>query len=149
MDDAVTLREKWVAAGFALEDLRLVLCQDHVNDLLLADLAFQKSYADFKGGIITNQLGFEIREYSKNPYYTVSTLTKQSFGAVPTATERMASVVFNKSLARKAKGVMKVYYDKAETNHELNRMKSTSVTISSACLQLIKRIGAIVSDIPA
>lgn len=148
-DDVVTLREKWVAAEFALEDLRLVLCPDHVNDLLLADTSFTKSYANFKDGIITKQLGFEIREYSKNPYYTVSTLTKQSFGAVPTGTERMASVVFNKGLARKAKGVMKVYYDKAETNP---RTQQNEINFRNyfICLPSVNQeIGAIVSDIPA
>ncbi len=148
-DDVVALREAWTKAGFALEDLRLVLCADHVNDLLLADIAFRKTYANFKNGIITNQLGFEIREYSANPYFTVSTKAKISFGATPTTNERQASVVFNTGLARKATGVMKVYKSKAE-NDPQNQRNLIAYRNYFICLPSVQReIGAIVSDIPA
>ncbi len=147
-DDIVALRQAWTDADFAIEDLRLVLCQDHVNDLLLADTAFQKTYVNFKGGVITNQLGFEIREYAKNPYFTVSTKTKQAFGAIPTATERQASVVFNTGLARKATGKMKVYKSKAE-NDPQNQQNLIAYRNYFICLPSVQReIGAIVSGIP-
>ncbi len=147
-DDIVALREAWSAAGFAIEDLRLVLCSDHVNDLLLADTAFQKTYANFKDGVITNQLGFEIREYAANPYFTVSTKAKLSFGAVPTATERQGSVVFNKGLARKAGGLMKVYRSEAKTDPQ-NQRNLIAYRNMFICMPSVQQeIGAIVSGIP-
>ncbi len=148
-DDIIALRSAFTAAGIPLENLRLVLCADHVNDLLLADTAFQKSYANFKDGVITNQLGFEIREYSANPYYTVSTKAKLSFGAIPAVTDRQASVVFNVKRARKATGKTKMYWSKAE-NDPLNQRNLINFRNYFICLPSVNEaIGAIVSDIPA
>lgn len=147
-DDIVALREAWTKAGFALEDLRLVLCQDHVNDLLLADTAFQRSYADFKNGIITNQLGFEMREYAANPYYVVATKAKLAFGGVVTSAHRQASVVFNKGLGRKANVPAKMYFSKAE-NDPLNQRNLVNFRNYNIVMPAQAReIGAIVSNIP-
>jgi len=148
-DDIVALREAFTAADIPLEDMRLVLCADHVNDLLLADTAFQKTYANFKDGVITNQLGFEIREYSANPYFTVLTKVKLSFGAVPGATARQASVVFNVKRARRAAGITKMYWSKAETD-PLNQRNLINFRNYFICLPSVNEaIGAIVSAIPA
>lgn len=148
-DDLVALRQAWTDAGFAIEDLRLVLCQDHVNDLLLADTAFQKSYANFQGGIITNQLGFEIREYAQNPYYNVTTKAKLSFGGVVTTDHRQASVVFNKMLARKAAVPAKMYYSEAKTDplnqRNLINFRNYNIVMPAQA----REIGAIVSGKPA
>lgn len=147
-DDIVALRQAWTDADFAIEDLRLVLCSDHVNDLILADTAFQKSYANFKDGIITNQLGFEIREYSQNPYFNVSTKAKLSFGGVVTASHRRASVVFNKGLGRKALTTAKMYYSEAKTDplnqRNLVNFRKYGIVMPSQ----MREIGAIVSGIP-
>ena len=147
-DDIVALREAWTAAGFALEDLRLVLCQDHVNDLLLADTAFQKSYADFKNGVITNQLGFEMREYAANPYFKVADKTKLAFGGVVTSAYRQASVVFNKMLARKANVPAKMYFSKAETDPLNQRNLVNFRNYNIVMPAQVREIGAIVSNIP-
>jgi hypothetical protein len=146
-DDLVRLREAWTAAGFAIEDLRLVLCADHVNDLLLADLAFQKSYANFQNGIITNQLGFEMREYAANPYFNVTTKAKLSFGGVVTTDHRQASVVFNKGLARKAAGMIKTYKDLPDAQNQRYLIAMRNFFICMPSIQ--QEIGAIVSGKPA
>ena len=147
-DDIVALRQAFTDGGIPLEDLRLVLCADHVNDLLLADTAFQKTYANFAGGLITNQLGFDIREYSANPYFTVSTKAKLAFAAVPGATARQASVVFNVKRARRATGVTKMYWSKAE-NDPLYQRNLVNFRNYFVCLPSVNEaIGAIVSDIP-
>jgi hypothetical protein len=148
-DDIIALREAYAAAGIPIENMRLVLCPDHVNDLVLADTSFQKSYANFKNGIIVDQLGFQIREYAGNPYFTVSTLTKQSYGATPTATERQASVVFNVKRARKAKGMTKMYYSKAETDPTNQRSLINFRNYFIVLPAVNEAIGSIVSDIPA
>lgn len=147
--DIVALRQAFTDADIPLEDMRLVLCADHVNDLLLVDTSFQNTYANFKDGVITNQLGFEIREYSANPYYTVLTKVKLSFGAVPGATARRASVVFNVKRARKAAGLTQMYWSKAE-NDPLNQRNLINFRNYFICLPSVNEaIGAIVSNIPA
>lgn len=115
-DDLILLRQAYAAAGIDIEGLRLILCPDHVNDLLLADLSFQKSYANFKDGIITNQLGFEMREFSQNPYYNATTKAKLSFGAVPAGTDTQASICFPLSKTGKAMGKTKMYYSEAKND---------------------------------
>jgi len=146
-DDIIALRSAWTAAGFSIEDLRLVLCQDHVNDLLLADTTFQKSYANFQGGIISNQLGFQMREYAANPYFNVTTKAKLAFGAVVTTDYRQASVVFNVGLARKAAGMIKVYKDLPDAQNQRYLIAMRNFFICMPSIQ--QEIGAIVSGKPA
>lgn len=112
-DDVIAMRQAFIDGGIPIEDLRLVLSSSHTNDLLLADQAFAKTYVNRQDGIISNQLGMEIREYAMNPYYTVSTKAKLAFGGTVTATERQASVVFNVKRARKASGKTMMYYSQA------------------------------------
>jgi len=145
-EDVINLREAYIDAGFEIDDLRLVLCSEHVNDLLLQDTSFSKSYANFKDGIITNQLGFEIREYSQNPYYDSATKAKLSFGALPTATAARASVVFPKSKVGKAMGLTKMYWQKAE-NDPQNQRNTVNFRNYFIAMPLISDgFAAIVSD---
>lgn len=52
---------------------RLVLCPDHVNDLLLTSQAFREQYnIDRNSGKVGNLYGFEIYEYGNNPLYTTA-----------------------------------------------------------------------------
>lgn len=144
-EDIVNLREAYLAAGIELDGFRLVLCEEHVNDLCLADTAFQKSYANFKDGIITNQLGFEIRSYSLNPYYEPATKAKLSFGAVATSTARRASVCFNVGKVAKAQGVTQMYYSEAKTDPQNQRNLVSFRNYFIALPQISKGCGAIVS----
>jgi hypothetical protein len=114
--DIIRIRSAYAKMGVAIEGLRLVLCPDHVNDLLLEETSlFAKSYVNFNAGVISNQLGFEFREFFGNPYYNVSTKTKLSFGAVvDDTTDSQASIVFPVSKTGKATGVTKMYWSKAE-----------------------------------
>jgi len=147
--DIIAFREALTAAGIPLENLRLVLCNDHVNDLLLADTTFQKSYANFKDGIITNQLGLEFREYSNNPFFTLATKVKLSFGAVPGVGDRQASVIFNTKLARKATGKTQMYFSDAKTDPLNQRNLINFRNYFIALPSINEAIGAIVSGKPA
>lgn len=56
---------------------RLVLCPDHVNDLLLTSQAFREQYnIDRNSGKVGNLYGFEIYEYGNNPLYTTAGVKK-------------------------------------------------------------------------
>jgi hypothetical protein len=147
--DVIALREAFSAAQIPLDDMRLVLCADHVNDLLLADQAFQKLYVNRESGIIPSQLGFEIREFSYNPYFTVGTKAKLAFGAIPDVTDRQASVVFNVKRARKATGITKMYFSEAKTDPLNQRNLINFRNYFIALPSVNEAIGAIVSGIPA
>lgn len=120
--DIVRLKAAWDALKVPVKGRRLVLCSDHVNDLLLLDNKFKDQYNNYETGRIANMYGFEVYEYVNNPYYTVATLTKKSFGSVPTAgADYMASVAFSTARAVKANGLTKMYYSKAETDPATQR----------------------------
>jgi hypothetical protein len=145
--DIIALRQAYANAGIEIEGIRLILCPDHVNDLLLEDLAFTKSYVNFQKGVITNQLGFEFREYAFNPHYTVSTKTKLSFGATPTATETQASIAFPVAKTGKATGITKMYYADAKINPEYQRSRINFRNYFIAMPLVSDGFAAIVSDI--
>ncbi|MDD2345190.1 MAG: hypothetical protein RBS19_03250 [Bacteroidales bacterium] len=146
--DIVTLREKFSAAEIEVDGMRLVLCPDHVNDLILEDKDLFKTLTNWKTGVVDSQLGFEIRSYVRNPYFKVSTLEKLSFGGTATSDFRMASVVFTPSLARKATGKTKMYYSDATTDPEYQVSKVSFRNYFVALPSISQAIGAIVSDFP-
>lgn len=117
-NDVIALRQAYAEAGIEIDMLRLVLCQTHVNDLLIEENSdFKKLYANFQNGVVNSNLGFEIRQFDNNPYYTVSTKTKLSFGAIPSAsTDTQASVCFPLRKVGKASGITKMYWSKAEND---------------------------------
>lgn len=113
-DDVVALKRKLDNLEYPEDDRRLVLCADHINDLINNDQRFSNMYYNRVDGKPFNQLGFEIMDYVSNPYYTPATKAKLSYGAVPAATDRRASVFFCKNRTAKASGWTKMYYKAAE-----------------------------------
>lgn len=114
--DIITLKK-------ALDDLqvpedgrRLVLCGDHVNDLLLADQKFKDQYYNYTTGKVSNLYGFQLYEYAGNPYYTVATKVKLAFGAVAQAGDYKASIFFSMERVAKAVGWTKMYYSEAKSD---------------------------------
>lgn len=146
-NDVISLCRAYSEAGIEIEGFRFVLCPAHKYDLLEAEPAMFKQYADFQKGIITRQLGFEFREFANNPYYAVSSKTKKSFGAVPTAGDNQASVIFPVEKVSKATGVTKMYYSEAKTDPLNQRSLVNFRNYFIALPQVSAGFGAIVSDI--
>lgn len=66
---------------------RLVLCSDHVNDLLMADQKFKEQYnLNQTEGRIGRLYGFDIYEFGNTPLYTVAG-KKKAVGALAEAGE--------------------------------------------------------------
>ncbi len=94
----------------------LVLCPDHVADLLIEDLSFKQRYQDANGGKIANSYyGFEIYESTYAPKYDKTTL--KPFGSAD-ATSVEASVVLHKKNTVKAPGTVTRYARAAADNPE-------------------------------
>ncbi len=102
---------------------RLVLCNDHVNDLLMIDQKFKDQYYNATTGKPYNALGFDFYSYLGNPYFTPATKAKLAYGAVPAVTDRKASVYFLLERASKANGWTKMYYSAAANDPEYQRNK--------------------------
>lgn len=110
--DVIALKDKFDKMEAPTEGRRLVLCTDHVNDLLLEDQKFQEQYYNYTSGKIANMYGFEVYEFVSNPHFT-SVGAKKAFGATASANEYQASVAFSTKRVFKASGSTKMYYSEA------------------------------------
>lgn len=69
--DLIALKAAFDAMGTPSTDRVLVLCSDHINDLLLTDQKFRDAYnINQTEGKIARLYGFDIYEYNGTPYYT-------------------------------------------------------------------------------
>lgn len=123
----------------------LVLCSDHIADLLENDQKFATQYYNETTGKINKLYGFEIYEYDDCPFYNTTNLQKLAFGAVPAATDMQASIAFSPTRMMKANGSVKVYASEARTNPQ-TQANLINFRTYSICLPLKdEAMGAIVS----
>lgn len=114
-EDIVAAKKEFDKMGVPVEGRRLVLCTDHVNDLLLHDQKFAEQYYNYTTGKISNLYGFEVYEYVANPVYKTNG-TKVAFGTRPSEHEYQASVAFYARNTFKATGSTTMYYSEAKTD---------------------------------
>lgn len=115
MADVIALKKKFDVAQIPLAGRRLVLCPDHIADLLLLDQKFAEQYYNYTTGKIANLYGFQVYEYVANPYFT-SAGVKVAFGTAPTTGQFQASVAFYAPRMFKCTGSTKFYYNEAAQN---------------------------------
>ena len=114
--DLIDLKASFDAMGTPATDRLLVLCSDHVNDLLHTDQKFREAYnINQTEGKIARLYGFDIYEYNGTPYYT-SAGNKKAFGSSVSNTDRQASVAFHSPSMMKANGSVQMYYSEAKND---------------------------------
>lgn len=113
--DIINLKRRLDAAGVPAGGRRLVLCSDHVNDLLELDQKFSEQYYNYKTGRITNMYGFDVYEYEENPVFGKDGV-KKTFASAPADGEYQASFAFYTKRSFKANGSTKMYYQRAENS---------------------------------
>lgn len=118
--DILKLKNAWDKAKVPVAGRRLVLCPDHINDLLTQDQKFQEQYYNYTTGKIANMFGFEIFEYPTMPMYEPTAKTKLAYGGVVT-THRPASVAFHVQRVAQAKGMTKAYLSLSSTDPQNQR----------------------------
>ena len=91
--DIIALKRKLDALQIPTAGRRLVLCSDHVNDLLEDDQKFRDQYYNYTSGKIANMYGFEVYEFENCPYFTKEG-TKVPFKNSPSGTDHQASFCF-------------------------------------------------------
>lgn len=143
--DIIDLKAKLDKLKVPKAGRRLVLCNDHVNDLLLLDQKFSDQYYNYQSGAISKIHGFEVFEFVNCPLFSQAR-AKRSFGAVPVAGDYEASVFFYVPNMFKAMGETKMYYSEAKTD-PLNKQNLVSFTNRFVALpkKAAKSVAAIVS----
>lgn len=121
--DIVEMKKSLDKLKVPVANRRLVLCPDHVNDLLLTDEKFAKQYSlDAVNGKIGRLYGFDVYEYVNTPLYTAAGV-KKNIGAEVQAGEFNCSFAFYTSRVFKATGSTKMYHSQASTDPEYQQNK--------------------------
>ena len=121
--DVVALKAAMDKLGVPAENRRLVLCPDHVNDLLLVSQTFREQYnIDRATGKVGKLYGFDVYEYANTPLYTQAG-KKKNLGVAAADGEFNCSFAFYTPRVFKATGSTKMYYSEAATDPEYQRNK--------------------------
>lgn len=132
--------------GMPVSDRVLVLCSDHVGDLLETEQKFREAYnINQTEGKVARLYGFDIYEYDLTPYYTAAG-AKKPFGAVTEDGDLQASVFYYNGRMMKANGSVSFYHSEAK-NDTLYHRNLVNYRKWSICLPLKAEnsIGAILS----
>lgn len=131
--DLVNLKGKMDGAKVPKQGRILVLCGEHVQDLLLEDKELKNQYQNHKDGVIaTMYCGFKVYESVYNPVYNASN-QKKAYDAAPAGTDKNASVVFYNKNTAKARGSVKRYFSDAESDPE-NRETKVGFRLYMICI---------------
>lgn len=147
-DDIIALKAAFDKAKVPKKGRRLVLCDDHINDMLLFDQKFKDQYYDYESGKIAKIASFEIYEYGVMPDYDAAGV-KKAFGSIPNATDYNASVAFLLKRMFKANGSTKMYWSAAENDPDTHQNKVNFETRAIYLPQKLEAIGAIRSVVAA
>lgn len=121
--DLVSMKKAMDKLKVPAQGRRLVLCSDHVNDLLLVDQNFKEQYnINRNEGTVGRLYGFDIYEFANNPLYTTAG-KKKTVGATASTGEFQCSFAFYVPRTFKATGSTKMYYSPSETDPEYQRNK--------------------------
>ena len=139
MKDIVLLKAAFDNLEIPEDGRRLVLCADHVNDLLLADQSFKEQYYNYTSGKLLNMYGFEVYPFINTPYYNKNGV-KLAYDAVPTATDHKGSFAYYVPRAFRAKGSTKMYAKDAASDPT---MQENLVSFRNYDIVLPKKMEAI------
>lgn len=143
--DIIKLKKAFDRAKVPVAGRILVLCADHVNDLLESDQKFADQYYNYSTGKISNLNGFEVYEYVDCPYFNVADKTKKAFGAAVGDGDAQASVAFYAPNCIRMDGSTTAYLSEAKGDPQ-NQRNLYSVKHYFMALPLKERaMGAIVS----
>lgn len=140
-EDIIALKAKFDKLRIPTQGRRLVLCSDHVNDLLMIDQKFADQYYNYTTGKIANLYGFAVYEFANNPYYSTAGVKC----ALKSTTGYQASFAFYVPRVFKATGSTKMYWSAAETDPEYQRNKVNFRHYFICMPKLADAIGAIYS----
>lgn len=122
--DVLAMKASMDKLGVPTTNRRLVLCTDHVNDLLEGDQTFKEQYnIDRNTGKVGKLYGFDIYEFENTPYYAAAGTKKAVGDKGGTAGDFHCSFAFYTPRVFKATGSTKMYWSPAENDPEYQRNK--------------------------
>lgn len=123
VQDLIELKRALDKLKVPADNRRLVLCTDHVNDLLETSQVFKEQYnINRNDGTVGKLYGFNIYEFANNPLYTKAG-EKKAVGAEAETGEFQCSFAFYVPRTFKATGSTKMYFSEASTDPEYQRNK--------------------------
>ena len=123
VQDVINMKRAMDKLKVPSKNRRLVLCTDHVNDLLETSQAFKEQYnINRADGTVGRLFGFDIYEYANNPMYTTSG-NKKNLGVAASTGEFQCSFAFYTPRMFKCTGSTKMYYSEASQDPEYQRNK--------------------------
>lgn len=144
--DLVAHKAQYDALQVPMTGRRLVLCDEHWNDLLLDRERFGDNFSNYRTGQVAPMIaGFQIYQNSYNPFYTGK--VKKAFAAAPVAGDYQASVSFYVPNIAKKTGMTKQYFTPAALDPENQTNKLSYRHYFIAVPKRAKYIGAIVSGV--
>ena len=115
-EDLVSFKNACDNAGIPEDGRRLVLCNNHWNDLLLDRKNFGNQLVDYAKGKPSPVIaGFTLYQYAKMPRYT-DTGIKRPYNSITQTDDRTASVAFHVDGIAKKTGLTKQYFAKSDIN---------------------------------
>lgn len=148
VNDIIRLKRQMDDLKIPKSNRRLVLCNEHVQDLLMTSEVFRNQYKDIATGRILNLFGFSIHEDVYSPMYDPATLARMAFGATPT-TQKNASTAFWTPDVFRARGAVKMYYRLAEKDPEYRQTTAGFRLWHIILPKKARSQAAIVSDVNA
>lgn len=122
--DVLAMKASLDKLGVPTTNRRLVLCTDHVNDLLETDQRFKEQYnIDRNTGMVGKLYGFDIYEYARTPFYSAKAEKKAVDDKGETAGDFRCSFAFYTQRVFKATGSTQMYWSPSETDPEYQRNK--------------------------
>ena len=123
VQDIINLKRALDKLKVPADNRRLVLCPDHVNDLLETSQVFKEQYnINRNDGTVGKLFGFNIYEFANNPLYTTAGV-KKALGATASTGEFQCSFAFYVPRVFKATGSTKMYFSEAANDPEYQRNK--------------------------
>ena len=144
--DIIEMKKRFDLMSVPTEGRRLVLCPEHIADLLEMDQKFAEQYYNYASGRISMLYGFEVYEYVAGPVYNL-TGAKQALGTAPVVGSiYQASVAFHTSRVFKATGSTTFYYSEAKNDPQYQRSLVNYRHYFVVLPKKVEAIGAIISD---
>jgi hypothetical protein len=132
-----------------LKDRILVLCPEHIADLLAVDEKFALQYKNIRTGEVLPMYGFDIYEFGGNPKYhdVAGTLTKKAYGAADDdVNDQVASFFFSAIRTNQFLGDV-IMYNSVASVDPINRRSLIGFKMYHMCLPVKQEgFGVIVSD---
>lgn len=107
--DIATLKKLFDNNKYPKVGRNLVLCPDHIEDLILEDKTLFKDLVNQRDGEVLKLLGFNIFEYPSIAIYDNSTGIKKGLADAPAGTDSVSSFAFMSNEVMRAQGTIEMF----------------------------------------